>query len=1143
MAKSLLFLTLLVFMFLGAGRLCAANVEGKDWPEYFPDIARHPSGYEGDFFTVDTACETPHTKWAKPYYGGRIRVLAIAPRVCQRDTVELAQRLDMELVTFNCNSYASLGGSGINRAIPFGMAEAEQIERLSALLAGDYDVIILGGMLWSAFPLEIQDGLLGKTQKGAGLVIATMSNPALYIPPVLNAQIVAGGIVGNLIGHGVPFLSLKPWSQYKTNQEAQDQIILTGEYGKGKVVVLKNVAQGKQSYFVPSVYEKNPSNRQLWEVDYYCSLAARAVAWAAGRAPDGDVNCKMENGRLNIQVSKNKQQWDSLQVAVRDDWGEVVYAREGQTTVYELLALAGGNYVADVIVRQRGRSVNWGSTAFQIKKEPVIRTVEVNPRAVKPGDALMVRVVLSSSVEADAFLEVKIEDMRGRLIGNVREKIVKGQEAVEMPVKGVYPLSNLMRVRAFLTVNDAPYSCAEIWVPVKLAYPRDNFGFVIWDEGNNQYVWHYARKVLADLGVDIAYTWESGWAQSWVVAQAGFQTIPYVTRYGIDQISDGPYPERIPCLSNPEYISKEQDNLAKLTDEAMIFGPVAYSLGDENNLSTADAEVCFSKHCRAGFREYVKTLYNNLEALNKEWNVSYASWDEIEPLPLGEARKNKQPARWVDFRMFMENVFCNIHKAGAETVQKKDPDALVGFDGALGTTSLTGYDWWKLSRVLGLWVIYPDHLQTEILRSFHEEGTRSGRWYGGYNNITRFEEYAHWEPWYVLFHELNSIWWWSITGGAGGGWQSEATVNVASMKPFPILKATSDEALSIKAGIDKLLLGCRRDSGEIAILYSQPSLHAAAYYKDLGNPNDSEMDFIKVLEDLGYQYRFVSYEQVKDGILNKTKYRLLILPGCMALSNEERERIKAFVAMGGKVVFDGKAGAYDEHGKAVEDTSWTAWLCTHGHDLGVILRGYKRDAHFAPAARNYFRDKLATMGIAPEFTLLPDKGEVYEGELAVFTDGEVRYLGLLRDHSPTIKKQTCCLVFPAKVHVYDVRKGCYVGFCDRIHVDLKPGMAGLWALLPNKAAPLRLHMAEEAKTGETMDFSIELDSPYRSVVHIDVFDPENILQKHYCRNLTVSHGHANGMIPFALNDKKGCWAIKAKDVATGISVTKKIDLR
>ena len=44
--------------------------------------------------------ETPHVKWAKPYYQGEIKCLVIASLGSQRETVELAQRLSLKYTPF-----------------------------------------------------------------------------------------------------------------------------------------------------------------------------------------------------------------------------------------------------------------------------------------------------------------------------------------------------------------------------------------------------------------------------------------------------------------------------------------------------------------------------------------------------------------------------------------------------------------------------------------------------------------------------------------------------------------------------------------------------------------------------------------------------------------------------------------------------------------------------------------------------------------------------------------------------------------------------------------------------------------------------------------------------------------------------------
>ncbi len=55
---------------------------------------RHDGAYLNK---VTTKLETAHTKWAKPYARGRLKVLFVIPRtVAPREIVELWQRFDIE---------------------------------------------------------------------------------------------------------------------------------------------------------------------------------------------------------------------------------------------------------------------------------------------------------------------------------------------------------------------------------------------------------------------------------------------------------------------------------------------------------------------------------------------------------------------------------------------------------------------------------------------------------------------------------------------------------------------------------------------------------------------------------------------------------------------------------------------------------------------------------------------------------------------------------------------------------------------------------------------------------------------------------------------------------------------------------------
>lgn len=60
--------------------------------------AAHPLGLNENhpYGIISNAYETPHVKWARPYAGGAVIALVLAPIWSQRETVELAQRLSLD---------------------------------------------------------------------------------------------------------------------------------------------------------------------------------------------------------------------------------------------------------------------------------------------------------------------------------------------------------------------------------------------------------------------------------------------------------------------------------------------------------------------------------------------------------------------------------------------------------------------------------------------------------------------------------------------------------------------------------------------------------------------------------------------------------------------------------------------------------------------------------------------------------------------------------------------------------------------------------------------------------------------------------------------------------------------------------------
>src|SRR5690606_13838412 len=68
-----------------------------------------------------------------------------------------------------------------------------------------------------------------------------------------------------------------------------------------------------------------------------------------------------------------------------------------------------------------------------------------------------------------------------------------------------------------------------------------------------------------------------------------------------------------------------------------------------------------------------------------------------------------------------------------------------------------------------------------------------------------------------------------------------------------------------------------------------------------------------MLQDIGLQYRVLSYAELSDNVLVDQKYRVLILPHSVALSDAEIDAVRQFIAAGGMVLADRKPGVLDEH--------------------------------------------------------------------------------------------------------------------------------------------------------------------------------------------------------------------------------------
>jgi len=84
----------------------------------------------------------------------------------------------------------------------------------------------------------------------------------------------------------------------------------------------------------------------------------------------------------------------------------------------------------------------------------------------------------------------------------------------------------------------------------------------------------------------------------------------------------------------------------------------------------------------------------------------------------------------------------------------------------------------------------------------------------------------------------------------------------------------------------------------------------------MSTSNLTRLGWLKTLEDLGLQSKFVHQDHLLGGALQKQGFKVLLLNRTLCLSDAEASAIQAFAAAGGTVIADHLCGIFDEHGKA-----------------------------------------------------------------------------------------------------------------------------------------------------------------------------------------------------------------------------------
>jgi hypothetical protein len=419
------------------------------------------------------------------------------------------------------------------------------------------------------------------------------------------------------------------------------------------------------------------------------------------------------------------------------------------------------------------------------------------------------------------------------------------------------------------------------------------------------------------------------------------------------------------CLDDPQWREWACGEMQRVARKNMPNGPLAYNIRDElsTTISANPFDYDFNPITLQKFREWLKTQYRDLDALNAEWDTRFATWEEVKPfttdqiknrmasgdaIPRGkpdwqaleklkfdpvEARKN--PARWnfspwCDFRTYMDNSLAGALGEIRAAARKVDPNTPVGIEGMQAASAFGGYDLYRLSRELDWAEPYDIGNAREILGSFMR----------GKPMLTTVGEadanHARRRLWHLLLEgDRGCIVWWSEDCI---DWKSD------DYKLTPRGAALAPVLREMRSPLARVLLRATRVYDPIAICYSQPGIQVdwllestvdgstwlrrfSSYESEHNRMMKARDAWLKALEDDGYSPQFVSSEEIESGLLEPGRFAALVMSEALATSDAMDEKVwwppLGFSSVIGpwtrRTVFsEGIPGLFDEHGKLRE---------------------------------------------------------------------------------------------------------------------------------------------------------------------------------------------------------------------------------
>lgn len=990
-------------------------------------------------YTLDI--ETPHIKWAKPLKGGPIRLLA-APTVSEgRTLVELAQRVSLALTTVSIDPAWDVNKWTMSFGSDYG-ARAERgdlkliYSYLEAELTGpkQFDAILLPvNHGWDRFTPAAREALARRVSGGAGLILIRPMDREL----------------SPLIPESAPPQPAQAFS-----------VVEPGPAESGAW------SRKAPHYLLRSIPLESFPFDYLENYRYRASPDATVLAANQSGTPVLAVRTHGKGRVIAFGYCNSGVSWRLPMKAngfVAPEQWEAFYALLSRALLY-------------AAKRESSAPADW-------------RVPKVPPRS-RDVESLAASRKLLAEGEPVEVTWASSKPIQVEIVDGFNRVLARGTGNGKLTLTPARPLTH----SGFITAGGAKFpvqfaASSREWTDYEVIMP--------WYGPRTLQPWLPAvDEQFRRLGLTTLASPERNFR---VIASAGLHDVFGIYAYRAEEYArrkalyaetrDKKYLTRNVVLQAPDFEPNLRRELTARLGELAPLKPLAYYLADESSLTSyTDAfDVDWAPEALAGFRRWLQREYPNLQALNGAWGTSFAAWESVVPMTTEEAQQHGNYAPWSDHRVYMEQEFVRALGKARSIVRELDPAAPASLSGTQVPTPHNGANWYEIDQIIDYLQPYSGGNQDAMHHLF-----RQGILLTGFTGYGLTGPALHRQQWQRLFygHTGASIFW-------------HYTVLNPDLTFSEQGKDLAAAFGRIQSGIGRMFMNSKVREDGVAIHFSMASIRGAwiqdgkirpaignvmgtsAKYADLVKRRAA---WVRELERQGLQFRFLATPQIESGALDR--YRVLILPYSIALSDREVAAIERFVNGGGVVFADDETGRMDERCR------------------------WRKTAAFSQAPKGFVRRGPGPVGLEPAFRLAGDF-------LTTVRDfGASRLIGALPEKSVTVE-------LPPAVQVrYDLLRGGIAA----PRLEASPEEPVLLLERSARIAKLAITPSLEVRLTDEQGSPVDL-----SVVKLEVFAPSGGLVRHYSGNYTLRNGLARLDIPFALNDATGRWRIRVRDVISGMT--------